>query len=97
MVWGGIYVFFVKRASNRVLGYAFAGAVLLTAYQLESASIKLLGGGVMRFLVIALLFKLLEPRVAAWLCDDSKTELDSTPPLPYEVGTAADRSWGWRA
>ena len=66
-VWGWMYTFFVSRAQSAIFGYAFATALLVEAYQFEMASIKLLGGVTMKFMVFALLLHFLEPRLRAWL------------------------------
>ena len=65
--WGLMYAHFVRRAHVPILGLAVALSVLLSAYQFEIASIKLLGGVLMKFLVLAVLFHFFERRVARWL------------------------------
>ena len=68
--WGLIYAFFVRKARYRVLGYAYSVAILLSAYQLEVATIKLVGGVLMKFIVIAFIFRFTEDWVADWLRGD---------------------------
>ena len=66
-LWGWMYVYFMTRARSVLLGYAFATAVLLNAYQFEMAGIKLVGGVVMDFLVLALLLRFAEKYIVGWL------------------------------
>lgn len=68
--WGLMYAYFVRKAHLPVLGLAVTLSVLSGAFQFEIASIKLLGGVLVKFLVIAVLFRLFEQRVAGWLGAD---------------------------
>lgn len=68
---GLIYRFFLRRSDNRLLGFAFAIAVFWGGYALEVATGKLLGGSLMRFIVLALVFRFAAPFVARWLRSDS--------------------------
>lgn len=65
--WGAMYAFVLRKARNPVFGYAFATALLVEAYQFEIASIKLFGGVAMKFMVLAVILHLLEPRLRRWL------------------------------
>jgi hypothetical protein len=67
VMWGLMYTFFVSRARYAIIGYGFATALLLNAYQFEMASIKLLGGVLMKFMVLALVMYLAERYVGRWL------------------------------
>lgn len=67
IAWGLIYAYFVRRANVPLIGLSFALTILLSAYVFEVASIKLVGGVGMKFIVAALLYRFVEPRVAAWL------------------------------
>ncbi len=67
LFWGTMYYFFMTKARFTILGYAFATALLLNAYQFEMASIKLLGGVLIRFIVLALVIHYFEARIAMWL------------------------------
>lgn len=67
LLWGLLYLWFVKRAPLAVVGYAFATAVLINASQFEMASIKLLGGVLAKFIVLALVMRFVMPRVSNWL------------------------------
>lgn len=67
MMWGFMYAWFVGRAPLAIIGFGFAVAMLIGAYQFEMASIKLLGGTVSRFLVLALLLHLVGDRMGRWL------------------------------
>lgn len=80
MAWGRMFTFFVRRAQVPLLGLAFALTVLLNAYQFEIASIKLLGGVLMTFLVMALLFRLFEGAIGTWLGYDEAEEEDRAAP-----------------
>jgi hypothetical protein len=67
LLWGWMYSYFMSRARSVLVGYAFATAVLLTAYQFEMAGVKLVGGVVMDFLVLALLLRFAEKYIVGWL------------------------------
>jgi hypothetical protein len=66
-LWGVFYKYFINRSQVKVIGFAFAVAVLINAYQLEMNSTKLLGSMVMQFITLAVLFKLMEIRLYRWL------------------------------
>lgn len=72
--WGLIYAHFVRRAKVPLIGLSFALALLLSAYIFEIASIKLVGGVGMKFLVLALVYRFVEPRAAEWLRDGAPDE-----------------------
>ena len=96
--WGLIYLFFVRKAVDPILGYAYSVAILLSAYQLEVATIKLLGGVLMKFIVVALVFRFTQSWILDWLRSDSVSEEDTTATYePDAVVPAASREWGWRA
>ena len=96
--WGLIYLFFVRKAVDPILGYAYSVAVLLSAYQLEVATIKLLGGVLMKFIVVGLVFRLTQNWVQDWLRLDSAPAEDSAEAYePDAIVTTASREWGWRA
>jgi hypothetical protein len=67
MLWGFIYRWFTQRAHYAIIGYAFATAALLGAYQFEMASIKMLGGTIMIFIVLSLILRFGEGYIAARL------------------------------
>ena len=67
LFWGYMYYYFMTRAKSTLLGFAFATALLLGAYQFEMASIKLLGGIMVKFIVLALVVHFLQDRIALWL------------------------------
>lgn len=80
---GLIYRFFLRQSDIRLLGYAFTIAVFWGGYQLEVATGKLLGGTLMRFIVLALVFRFAAPVVARWLRRDDARETEDEPtPLP---------------
>jgi hypothetical protein len=76
MLWGFIYRWFTRRARYAMVGYAFATAALLGAYQFEMASIKMLGGTIMIFLVLSLVLKFGEATIAARLGLNAMEEAD---------------------
>jgi hypothetical protein len=86
LLWGRIYTFFVGRAPTPEEGFAFGTAVLIHASYFEIASVKLLGGLLMRFIVLGVLFLLL-PRIRRWL-EASST---AVPDLRVLVSTATVR------
>ncbi len=64
LFYGGIYRFFVYSSRHTTLGYATATAILIFgAFNLETSNIKLVGGNLMAFLVMALFIKVM----GAWL------------------------------
>lgn len=66
-LWGFLYVYFMQRARYALVGYAFATALLTYAYQFEMAGIKLFGGVLSRFVVLALLLHFLQNTLERWL------------------------------
>lgn len=69
VAWGGMYRYMISRASLTVIGYAFATALLINANQFEITGIKLIGGMLAKFLVLAVILRFGVPRVAAWLTE----------------------------
>lgn len=67
LLWGLIYAYFVRNARSALVGYAFATALLVEAYQFEMVGTKLLGGILAKFVVLALLLRFLESRIWSWL------------------------------
>jgi hypothetical protein len=61
-----MFSFFVKRARTPEEGFAFASALLVNASYFEIASVKLLGGMLMTFLVLATTLWQM-PRIRAWI------------------------------
>jgi hypothetical protein len=70
LIWGAMYAFYVRRAPTPEEGFAFALALLINASSFEIASVKLLGGMLMRFIVLALVFSQWT-RVRRWLTEPS--------------------------
>ncbi|GAB5536479.1 MAG: hypothetical protein Rubg2KO_27280 [Rubricoccaceae bacterium] len=96
--WGLIYLFFVRKAVDPILGYAYSVAILLSAYQLEVASIKLLGGVLMKFIVVAMVFRFTQTWILDWLRSDTVSEDDIADVYEPDVAmSGASREWGWRA
>ncbi|MCS3657977.1 hypothetical protein GGQ11_002778 [Salinibacter ruber] len=69
--WGAIYCFFVSRATINVIGHGFATAVLFNASRFEMTSLKLVGGVLTAFIVLALIQTYVVPQFLPWLMDDS--------------------------
>jgi hypothetical protein len=67
LLWSLMYTYFVTRAGMPVLGYAFGTAVLINASQFEIVGVKLLGGLINQFIVLALVLRYAMPRVCRWL------------------------------
>jgi hypothetical protein len=67
LLWGWMYAFLVSHAPNRPMGLAFGTALLLNATQFEIAGIKLLGGMVGKFLVLAIVLRFGIPAISRWL------------------------------
>jgi len=96
--WGLIYLFFVRKAVDPILGYAYSVAILLSAYQLEVATIKLLGGVLMKFIVVSLVFRFTQDWILNWLRRDNVSEENTTEVYePDAMVGATSREWGWRA
>ena len=60
LLWGRIYQLFLRQSKYKLTGMAFAMIVLMGTYQLERASVKLLGTIIMSFLVTFTLMWFLE-------------------------------------
>jgi len=69
--WGALYYFFVSRATINVVGHGFATAVLFNASQFEMTSIKLVGGVLTAFIVLALIQAFISPQILPWLMSNS--------------------------
>jgi hypothetical protein len=65
--WGGLYSVLVSSGPLRVIGFAFAVAVLIHANKFEISTIKLLGSVVMKFIVLALFLRFIMPRLVPFL------------------------------
>ncbi len=80
-LWRGLmYRFFVRREDLRLVGYAFTVGLFVSTYQLEVATGKLLGGVLMRFIVLALLFRLVVPRMVSWFrTAESREDMGNVP------------------
>lgn len=92
IMWGFIYKYFVTRSLWALFGYSFAVAALLGAYKFEAAGIKLLGGMVMQFIVLALILRFAEEPLGRWMegatqNDESNSEAGADAP-PEFVHTA---------
>jgi hypothetical protein len=66
LLWGYMFSFFLKRGRTPEEGFAFAAALLVNATYFEIASVKLLGGMLMTFLVLATTSWQM-PRIRAWI------------------------------
>lgn len=84
--WGGIYRFFFRRPDLLLLGFAFATAALVEMYQFEMASIKVLGGVLMQFLVLALIFRFVGPTILTWLRGGEAVTAHSPGAEPCRIG-----------
>jgi hypothetical protein len=80
--WGALYYFFMRRNDRLLFGSAFATAALLEAHIMEVPAIKLLGGSLTRFIILALLFTYLVPRLRRWL---QRTDLPRAQQVPQSV------------
>jgi hypothetical protein len=90
LFYGFIYRYFVHYP-HTVMGFGMATAILLFgAYQLETSNIKLVGGNLMTFLVLALVSKLMGETVWRMMLrrDGGKRPAMKRPPLKTE-----NRSW----
>lgn len=87
VLWGFMYYYFLSRAHFVSMGYAFATALLVGAYQFEMTGIKLFGGMVMGFLVLALIMRFTERQVGAWLqSGGGQEEIARVRRVAYEGG-----------
>ena len=67
VAWGRMYRYMINGATLTVIGYAFGTALLINANQFEITGIKLIGGMLAKFLVLAVILRFGVPRVSAWL------------------------------
>ncbi len=74
LLWGVMYYYLVSRARFTITGYAFATAILINAYQFEMTGIKMLGGVMMKFLVLALIMRFTEKYIIGFLQGDAPAE-----------------------
>lgn len=86
LFWGYMYYFFRSRSHTLMTGYAFATALLINAYQFEIASAKLLGGVTSKFIVLAILIKIAEPALVAWLKQGRRGALKAKAPMKTVAG-----------
>lgn len=63
LVWGFIYRYFLSTSRELLFGYSLVVAVLITASTFEISTIKMVGGVLMGFIVLALLQKWVVPIV----------------------------------
>ena len=70
---GGMYRYFVTRGPPRLLGYAVAVAVVISANQFGIHVSKLVGSMLMSFIVMALLLKFALPYVEGWIVARQQT------------------------
>lgn len=86
LLWGGVYVWFLRRSPSVLLGFAFAVAMLVGAYQFEVAGIKLLGGTLNKFIVLAVLMRFATKRLERWLisgdANEKATEVELAQSVP---------------
>jgi hypothetical protein len=85
LMWGLMFAHFVRRARVPVLGFAFSLSVLMSAYQFEMASVKILGGVIMSFIVMSLAFRYGERALASW-GGAPRAAPGGPPPAPAEPG-----------
>ena len=83
-LWGSMYYYFLSRARYVIVGYAFATALLVGAYQFEMTGIKLFGGMVMGFIVLALIMRFTEKPVGAWLETGAPSAVTPVGGIAYE-------------
>jgi hypothetical protein len=84
MLWGLMYVYFMRRVKVTLLAFAVAMTVLIMAHMFEMVGVKLLGGMVTRFLVWAILIAIIQKPLWAWLQrSDAAPEPDGAAPAPY--------------
>ena len=77
VAWGRMYRYMIGHGTLTVIGYAFATALLINANQFEITGIKLIGGMLAKFLVLAVILRFVVPRIAPWLV----AQHVATPPL----------------
>lgn len=86
VLWGLMYYYFLSRARFVTIGYAFATALLVGAYQFEMTGLKLFGGMVMGFLVLALILRFTERHIGAWLQGGGQGASTPVRELAYDGG-----------
>ncbi len=86
LLWGLMYTYFIRKARSALIGFGFATSLLLGAYQFEVASIKLFGGMVVKFVVLAVLLKVGEAWIRRFIQDRRAVPLA---PAGADVGLPA--------
>lgn len=75
ILWGSMYYYFMTRKGIPLLAYGFTTTVLISAHLFETAGIKLLGGMLMKFIVMSLVFVILSPALTRLLTKNTKSVL----------------------
>lgn len=76
LAWGGAYAAFMRRSRTPLVSLALLTVILMNAYQFEMASIKLVGGVLMQFMVLILFSRYFGSRVDEWLRESKGTAED---------------------
>lgn len=67
-LWRGLmYRYFMTRRTSQLFSFAFVVSLFTTLYELEKATGKMFGGLMMRFIVLALIFRFVAPYALEWL------------------------------
>ncbi|MFL5616090.1 MAG: hypothetical protein ACJ796_20660 [Gemmatimonadaceae bacterium] len=76
--WGKMYSWLLSHAGISATGFALGTTLLIDASQFEIAEIKLLGGMVAEFLVLAIVLRFLMPGLHRWLARNPRADAGST-------------------
>lgn len=90
LLWGTMQRVFLRRARSPLVALGFSLVILMNASLFEMASIKLIGGVIMQFLVLLLLYRVMGGRFRAWLGDDAEAHDAPAPGVDY-VALAGSR------
>jgi hypothetical protein len=82
LLWGFMYSWMVRNSGLVVTGLAFASVLLLSANQFEIAQVKLLGGMLARFIVLALILRRIMPSLHAWMRGVPRHDPELISPIP---------------
>src|SRR5207237_10139330 len=67
LLWGRMYAWLLSRSRIGVMGLGFGTALMLIAMQFEISEVKLIGGMIARFLILAVVVKYVMPKFERYL------------------------------
>ena len=72
LIFGKMYAFFISRPRYILLAYGSLVAISRPMTEYGTSVIKVLGGSLMSFIIVALFFSFIAPLIHKWLSSDIK-------------------------